>query len=186
MGRVCCHYAQEHMQNRKWNPKDVRPRDFEYCLRKPDCIVTTNLDRLVLIPTITWHFSFQPVNVRIVNLKGEYDIGSESRFTCPSHCYIMWCPLTTGIVASQFPSSRDTVLVTCFLKPLASAFLNAVKQFYHHQTFSNEFAILIDNCGVAFDTNDQWNHSKASDWPRDYGDMCLPSLHMRLLATRHM
>ena len=101
------------------------------------------------------------MNVRIVNLKGEYDTGSESRFICPSHCYVMWCPLTTGIVASQFPSSRDAVLVTCFLKPLASAFLNAVKQFYQHQTFSNEFANLIDNCGVAFDTNDQWNHSKA-------------------------
>ena len=37
------------------------------------------------------------------------------------------CPLMTGIVASQYPSSRDTVLVRRCLTPLISACLNAVK-----------------------------------------------------------
>ena len=38
-------------------------------------------------------------------------------FSCYSHCYVTWCPLTTGIVASQWPSARDAVLVTRHLTP---------------------------------------------------------------------
>ena len=135
-----------------------------------------------------WHFSFQPLNVSILNLKGKYGTWSESRFTCSSFCYIMWCPLTTGIVASQFPSSRDAVLVMCFLKPLASTFLNVVKQFYHHQTFWQWICKLNRQLWCCFWHQRLMESPKncASDWPWEYGDMCLPSLHMRLLATRHI
>ena len=34
-----------------------------------------------------------------------------------SHCYVTWRPLTTGIVASQCPSSSDATLVTRHLIP---------------------------------------------------------------------
>ena len=44
-----------------------------------------------------------------------------------SHCYATWCPLTTGIVASQYPSSRDAVLVRRCLVPLILVYLNTVK-----------------------------------------------------------
>ena len=51
----------------------------------------------------------------------------ESRFACYSHCYVTRCHLTTGIVTSQYPSSRDAALVTRYLTPLISACLNAVR-----------------------------------------------------------
>ena len=107
----------------------VSPRDLTYCSHKPECIGTTNPDRSVLIPIITWHFQFRPVNVSILHLKYEYCARSESRFACYPHCYVMWCPLTTGIVASQFPSSRDAALVTRYLTPFISAYLNLLKRF---------------------------------------------------------
>ena len=72
----------------------------------PSCIGTTNPDRSVLITIITWHFQYHPVNVSNLHVKRCICARSESRFTRSSHCYITWCPLTTGIVASQFPSSE--------------------------------------------------------------------------------
>ena len=64
-GGVCCHNAQGHIWNKKSNPKAYRPRDLTYCLHKPECIVTTNPNRLLLIMTITWHFQFYLMNVSI-------------------------------------------------------------------------------------------------------------------------
>ena len=55
---------------------------------------TTKHDSSVLSTIITWHFSFHPVNVNILHVKGEYGAQSESRFTASPHCYVMWCPLT--------------------------------------------------------------------------------------------
>ena len=40
----------------------------------------------------------------------------------------MWCPLTAGIVASQYPSSGEAALVTCYLTPWTSACLNLLKR----------------------------------------------------------
>ena len=100
------------VRNRTSNPEGVSPRDLTYCSHKPECIATTNRDRSVLITIITWHFQFRPVNVSILHLKDDYHARSESRFACYAHCYVTWCPLTTGIVASQCPSARDAVLVT--------------------------------------------------------------------------
>ena len=84
---------------------------WRYSSHKPECIVKTNPDRSVLITIITWHFQFR-----------------DSRFAYHSHCYVTRCPLT-GIVASQFPSSRDAALVTRYLTPFISACLKSLKRF---------------------------------------------------------
>ena len=102
-GGVCCHNAQGHMGNSKSNPKGVRLRDRTHCSHKPECIVTINPDRSVLIMITTWHFQFHPVDVSISLLKGEARV----IFTWYSHCYVTWCPLRTGIVTSQYPLSRN-------------------------------------------------------------------------------
>ena len=44
-------------------------------------------------------------------------------------------PLSTRIVASQYPSSRDAVLLTRYLTPIISVCLNAIKQFYYNKTY---------------------------------------------------
>ena len=49
------------------------------------------------------------MNVSILHSKYEYAARSGSRLACFSHRYIMWCPLTTGIVASQCPLSQRTL-----------------------------------------------------------------------------
>ena len=128
-GGVCCHNARGRVRNRKSNPEGVSPRDMTYCSHKPECIVTTNPDRSVLITIITWHFQFRPVYGSILHLKYDYRARSESRFACYSHCYVTWYPLTTGIVASQCPSARDAVLVTRYLTPFISACLNSILRF---------------------------------------------------------
>ena len=117
------------VRNRKSNPEGVSPRDMTYCSHKPEWMVTTNPNRSVLITIITWHFQFYPVNFSILHLNYEHRARSESRFACYSHCYVTWCPLTTGIVASQFPPSRDAALVTRYLRPFISASLNSLKRF---------------------------------------------------------
>ena len=63
------------MRNRKSNPEGVSPRDLTYCSHKPECIVTTNPDRSVLITIITWHFQFRPVNVSILHSTHAFQIG---------------------------------------------------------------------------------------------------------------
>ena len=128
-GWVYCHNARGRVRSRKSNLEGVNPRDLTYCSHKPECIVTTNPDRSVLITIITWHFQFCPVNVSILYLKYEYRAQSESRFACYSHFYVTWSPLTTGIFASQFPSSRDAALVTRYLTPFISACINSLKRF---------------------------------------------------------
>ena len=128
-GRVCGHNARGRVRNRKSNPEGVSPRDLTYCSHKPESIVTTNPDRSVLIPIITWHFQFRPVNVSILHLKYDCRARSESRFACYSHCNVTWYPFATGIVASQCPSARDAVLVTRYLTPFISVCLNSVLRF---------------------------------------------------------
>ena len=65
-----------------------RSRDLMNCSHEPECIVTTNLDRSVLIMIITWRFQYRLVNVSILHLKFEYGAGSNSQFRCYSHCYV--------------------------------------------------------------------------------------------------
>ena len=72
-------------------------------------------------------FSISPENVIILHLKYKFCSRSERRFACYSHCYVTWCPLTTGIVTSQHPSSRDAALVTLYLTALISTCLNVLK-----------------------------------------------------------
>ena len=61
-------------------------------------------------------------HVSILHVKGRYDAQSESHFRSSSHCYV-----TTGIVPSQYPSSRDAVLEMCYLTALLLVCLNVVK-----------------------------------------------------------
>ena len=120
-----CPNARRHVRNRKSNPEGVSPRDLTYCSRKPECIGTTNPDRLVLITIITWHFQFHPVT---------------------------WCPLTTGIVASQYPSSRDTAR-----EALPQAFNIGVFEYGKSNPTTIKHIYLNESCDVAFDSNDWWN-----------------------------
>ena len=140
------------------NGEGVSPKDLTYCSHKPECIVTTNPDRSVLITIITWHFQFRPVNVSILHLKYDYRARSESRFVCYSHCYVTWYPLTTGVVASQCPSgkgrcARDALPHAYHIGVFKFVFTisTAIKHIY------KESANLIEGCDVACDTNDCWN-----------------------------
>ena len=101
----------------------VSPRDLTYCSHKSVCIVTTNPGGSVLIAFISCYFQFRPVNVSILYLRCQYHARSESRFACFSQCYVTWCPLTTGIVTSQFPP-RDAALATRHLTHFILACLN--------------------------------------------------------------
>ena len=51
---------------------------------------------------------------------------SYSFFMICSHCHLTWCPLTTEIVASQCPSSRDAVLMTPYIIPVILVCLKLV------------------------------------------------------------
>ena len=51
------------------------------------------------------------------------------------HCYATCCPLTTEIVASQWPSPRDDVFLTCYLTPLILQWLDAIKIILPQQTY---------------------------------------------------
>ena len=75
---------------------------WTYCLRKPECVVTTKSNRLAWI-TIIYNMTLliSPINVSILYIKRELGALSESRFTCHSHCYVMWCPLMTGNACHQ-------------------------------------------------------------------------------------
>ena len=84
---------------------------YHYFSIKPECIVTTNPDRSVLVTIITWHSQLHLVNVSILLVRYEYGVRSESRNACYSHRYVTRCPLTT-----------DDALVIFYLMPLISAF----------------------------------------------------------------
>ena len=86
---------------------------YHYFSIKPECIVTTNPDRSVLVTIITWHSQLHLVNVSILLVRYEYGVRSESRYACYSHRYVTRCPLTT-----------DDALVIFYLMPLISACLN--------------------------------------------------------------
>ena len=113
-------------------------------------IVTTNPDRSVLIPIITWHFSFQSVNVDILNLNFEYGTRNESRFACYSHCYVTWCPLTKGRCARDALPQAFDIGVFKYVN-------NSITTKYIY----NESANLNDNCDDAFDNNDWCYHPKS-------------------------
>ena len=61
-------------------------------------------------------------NNSILCSKGEYNDRDESHFACSSNYYVTWCPLTTAIVASQGPSSRDSEYVTNYSRSTNSMF----------------------------------------------------------------
>ena len=110
-------------------PRALARGNWRTVCTSPSALWQQTLPEPVLITTITWHFQFRPVNVSILHLKYDYHALSESRFSCYSHCYVTWYPLTTGIVASQCPSARDAVLVTRYLTLIISACLNSFLRF---------------------------------------------------------
>ena len=129
-----------------------RLRYLTYCSHKPEYTVTTNHDRSVLITIISWHFQFHRVNVSVIHSKYGYGARSESRFACYSHCYFTWCPLMTGIVASQCPSRRCArdVLPHTFDIGVFKTVKNysiTIKHIY------NSSANITECINVAFDTN---------------------------------
>ena len=72
------------------------------------------------------------------------------------HCYIMWCPLTVGNVASQCLSSRDAEHVIRYLRwcEITKVLgVYAVKQFYHNETSLQEFKNLIESYVIHYDIN---------------------------------
>ena len=112
-----CHSARRHMRNGKY---------WTYCSYTPGCILTTKPERSALVTIISWHVTLHLKNVSVVPVNGEYGVRTESRFTRFFHCYVTWCPLTTGFAASQYPSWRDAVLARCYHTPLVTACLNVV------------------------------------------------------------
>ena len=50
---------------------------------------------------------FYPISGVIMHANCEYDVRTESRFTCYTNCYVTWCYLTTGIFASQWRGASD-------------------------------------------------------------------------------
>ena len=72
--------------------------------------------------------------------------------------------LMMGIVASQCPSSRDAVLVMCYLTPLMLSCLNAAKQFYLNETYSQWICELNWQLWFAFDTSDWWIFHRRCRW----------------------
>ena len=141
----------------KSNPEGLSPRDLTYCSHKPECIVTTNPNRSVLIPIITWHFQFRPVNVNILHLKYNYRARSKSRFACYSlvtsggtlndgNCRLTM-PVGKGRCARDALPHAFHIGVFKFVFTISTA----IKHIY------KESANIIEGCNVACDTNDCWN-----------------------------
>ena len=100
------------------------------------------------------------------------------------HCYVTWCPLTTGIVASQYPSSMDAMLVTRYLTPLISLpheFKAVTKNSITIKHIYNESANKIEGNDVVLHESSEFPINDISDWHGDYGDKRLRSLHTGLL-----
>ena len=67
------------------------------------------LDRLVLMLIMTWHFLSNPADVHIpLKKNGTW----RKRFRVLFLCYASWCPLTTKVVPSPFPSPKNPGHVT--------------------------------------------------------------------------
>ena len=64
-----------------------------------------------------WYCWSRPMPVCILFLKSKYVALIERHIACYSHCYVTWCSITTGIVASQYLSSRDAQLVKRYPRP---------------------------------------------------------------------
>ena len=163
-GWVCCHNARGRVRNRKPNSEADRPMDLTYCSHKPECIVTTNPDKSVLISIIAWHFQFHLVNVSILQLKYEYGARIESCSSLSSDCYVTWYPLTTGIGASQCPSERDTALVTCYLTLLIGVFKSVDNNCTTITHIYNESVNIIEGSNVAFNEVIAWISHKRCQW----------------------
>ena len=117
-------------------PRAVRPKDSTYCSQKPECIVTTNFDRPVLIPIIAHFFIwYSTIKRRIWCLRRE-----SFRVLLPF--YVTW----------QYLSSSDEERMLRCLRP---GCLNAVSHSTTMRHVYDESANFIErNCySVHFDIN---------------------------------
>ena len=150
---VCCHNAQGRVQNRKSNPEDFSPKDLTYCSHKPECIVTTNPDRSILITIITWHFQFHHMNVGNIHGKGAYVLEAK-----PFHALL---PLLRHVVFLNDGNCRLIIPVIkgcCAHEVLPHAFNIGVFKYGKSNSTTikhiyNESENLNESCGVAFDSN---------------------------------
>ena len=134
-------------ENRKLNPEGFIPRDLTHCLHKPECIGTTNPDRLVLI---TWHFQLHPVNVNNLHLKENMCFKWEPLYALlPSLHHVV--PLNDGNCRLTIPIVKGS----CAHEALPHAFNigvfkcgksnpTTIKHIY------NESENLNESCDVAF------------------------------------
>ena len=93
--------------NRKSNPEAIRSRDWTYYLHKPECIVTTKPDRLVLIMFIIWHFNFTPWMLVFSTLKANTIFAYKREpFMCYSHYYVTRCYLNNRNCCLTMPIAK--------------------------------------------------------------------------------
>ena len=166
----------------------VKPRDLTHSSHKLECIGTTNSDRSVIIAITVKHFQFHLVNVNILHLHYEYGSTNESRFACCSHYYVTWCPLTTGIVASQCPSLGTATLVTRSLHTFNIGVFKSVKRIVPQQNISTmklhiklKVVMLFLHIWVL-----EFLINGASDCHWEYGGTRSTLVHRRYLDAGHM
>ena len=136
------------------NPEGFSPMDLTYCFQKPECIVTTNPDRSVLITIITWHFLFHPVNVSNLLVKGAYMCSTRE----PFHAFL---PLLRCVVPLNDGNCRLALPVVkgrCDREALPQAFNSGVFKYDKSNSTTvkhtyNESENLNEGCDVAFDSN---------------------------------
>ena len=124
---------------------------------KPECIGTTNPDRLVLITIMTWHFQFHPVNVSNLHIKGAYVF--EARAVSRAQ------PIITSRGALKDGNCRLTIPVVkgrCAREALPHAFNIGVFKYSKSNPTTikhiyNESENLNESCDVAYDSNNWWN-----------------------------
>ena len=173
------------------NPEAVRPRYLMHYSHKPECIVTTNPDRSVLITIITWHFHFaswmlvSPLKTRIWCSKGEpfRVLLILLRHVVPLNDGN--CRLTMPVVKGR--CARDAQPHTFNISFFRSNKKDcaAIKHIY------NESANITEGCNDAFDNSDcQWLPefpiNGATDWHWEYGYTPSPLKHTRFLDIGHM
>ena len=132
-------------------------QDLTYRSHKSECIGTTNSDRSVLITIITWHFQFHPAKVSNLHEEGAYVLEARAvsralpllRHVVPLNDGN--CRLTIPVVKGR--RARDALphVFHIGVFKFVKAIFTAIKHIY------KEYANIIEDCYVVFDSNDCWN-----------------------------
>ena len=132
-------------------------------MHEPMYIMTRNSDRPVLITIIKWYLQFHTMNTNSLYLKSGYGARSKSHFACFSHCCIMWCPLMTGIVTSQYPSSRYVEHMICYSIWVFNSL--APRRFLKKKTSYVIFKLILvtDEWGIFYEIALRWISMNPTD-----------------------